>query len=51
MPSTKKVKVNAPVNKKITRAEEETEESTPSLALKKKVPTAFKVRQGLTKKK
>ncbi len=49
MPTVKKIKVNTPVNKKITR-EEETE-GTPTLAVKKRVPTAFKVRQGMIKKK
>jgi len=46
---TKKVKVNTQANKKITREEEG--ESVPTLALKKRIPTAFKVRQSLQKKK
>ena len=46
---TKKVKINTQANKKITR--EEGSEELPTLAMKKRVPTAFKVRQSLQKKK
>ena len=50
MNTTKKeVKVNTQANKKITREDEG--EQLPTLAMKKRVPTAFKVRQTLQKKK
>ncbi len=50
MNTTKKeVKVNTQANKKIMR--EEGSEEMPTLALKKRIPTAFKVRQSLQKKK
>jgi|GEM_PF-2855165 len=51
MATVKKIKANTPVNKKILREEEVVEEGMPSLAVKKKVATAHKVRQEMMKKK
>ena len=45
----KEVKINTQANKKITR--EDAGDEMPTLAMKKRVPTAFKVRQNMQKKK